>query len=193
MFKSFTKITVASKKINHYTRAPMKTQFCPSCRQSKEANPDNFQRRGDKWRNPCKQCISKRREIERKQDWTKAGFIKKPLVNKEFPNDNSNVNKDTNSSVSNHSLKDANKVNIKEINNDLDEYCKGSKLEEETGKVVPDLNFIFQEISNRYGAHFTLSVAKDGKARLHVQSSPARVWKGTVKEVIDGATKDSSP
>lgn len=37
----------------------MKTKYCLSCKTAKNETPDNFQRRGDKFRSPCKACMQK--------------------------------------------------------------------------------------------------------------------------------------
>lgn len=45
-----------------------------------------------------------------------------------------------------------------------------------------------KKISEKYDSHYVISVSKDGKRLLHVQSNPARIYKGnSVEELLQMA------
>lgn len=51
-----------------------KTRFCQTCQVAKDETPENFQRRGDSYRTPCRLCMKKARERRHKVETPEEEF-----------------------------------------------------------------------------------------------------------------------
>ncbi len=142
----------------------MKTKFCLYCKTVKNETPENFQRRGDTFRSPCKACMKK---IKNRK---KPDIVEK-MFNEVMPNvkfTDMKLSKSESLEIQTEAAQEEkNKVKI--------------EMEEDSD--------IFAKIYQKHNRFFTIQYSPN-KLVLTFHGSPTTVVKGTVDEVLSEVLGD---